>query len=715
LKLSAGLALAALASFPLAPTRPAFAGTVTIPMRLDEQFLRRLVVAKVFDQPQERAELWRDPDGCGHLILEHPEVEAVDGRLHVRSLGNARWGAAVGDKCLFPLTWSGRVDVVEEPTLERTQPIVHFRVVDTALFDKNGRKATVSSRLWNWIKGYVHPSMESVTVDLHAPVEDLRGLLPLVLPAAYAGSADITLASVTLADARVEDHDLVIDVALASPEPPPGYKPAPEPPLDVHEVEQWDAFLTFVVKRAALDIEDSPVREALLGVLIDSRYDIVNALVDAEPGARDPVPDLFRKAWVRLAPVLRAMDTHLPGSTALRYLAFVAAGDALVAIDKLGPGSGLDISAEGLRRLARMVAPDEQGDPLEYATVVDPELRERLGFGPPLPLPASPPKDLDGPATTVSGPDTTTTTTTAEPVPGEPNGIPKDARSDSTPPTAPGSDPSAERGEPRSPRAPAQPEPTVPSPPSSAAPSAPEPPVQAPPTTRSAPPSPTSSVSTGLTRWLAGFLEWLVPPAEAAGESAGDVGKRLRNWAPTRKDLDEYLPIVQRVLHRAADDTLAKKPVDKRYVSIFRPLVLATAWKETCWRQFIRRGGKVVTMESSAGALGMMQVNPRVWRGFYDVNALRADIAYNAHAGTEILQHYLVDYAIKKKEQELGGGVDALARATYSAYNGGPGSIGRYRSEKTAKSLRAIDAEFWRVYQSVKSGNELGVRACYGP
>jgi soluble lytic murein transglycosylase-like protein len=207
-------------------------------------------------------------------------------------------------------------------------------------------------------------------------------------------------------------------------------------------------------------------------------------------------------------------------------------------------------------------------------------------------------------------------------------------------------------------------------------------------------------------------LAWLLPAAQAA-DPPGDADARLRNWAPTRKDLDQYLPIVQGVLHRASDDTLVKKPVAAPYSAIFRPLVLATAWKETCWRQFTRRAGKIMTMQSGAGAVGIMQVNPRVWRGFYDVNGLKTDTVYNARAGAEILQHYLVDYAIRKKEHELGGGIDALARATYSAYNGGPGHLNRYRSAKNAKSLRQIDEDFWRFYQTVKGGNELGVRECF--
>ena len=689
------LAFALVATCVIAAPPVAVAATVTVPVRLDEQFLRRLVSTQVFTEPGESAVIWDDPLGCGGLTLTHPAVAAKSGRLVVRSAADARWGVSVGENCMLPVSWSGLVEVVELPTIEADRPIVHFSVADTTLYRKNGRKAGIASRFWGWIKGYVHPRMASINVDLHGPVEELRQVLPLVLPASYAGDAETTLASVKLTAVHVEDGALVIDVALTSPDPPAGFTPLPEPPLDVHEVEQWDAFLTFVVKQAALEVEDVPLRATLLGVLLDSRYDVVDALTLAAPDARDPVPELFRKAWGRLAPALRDLGDELPGSAALRYLAFVAAGDALLAIDRLGPGSGLDISADGLRRLARIVAPEETGDPLEYANVVDPSLRESLGFGPPLPVPASPPPQIEPPAGDGSEPTTTSTTTTTTPAHEAPEEPPPAAAPEASPPVAPQAPPlpAPERVPPPSP----------PTPPTTIAPlpAAPPPTSFLPPRLR---PNP-----------LAHWLDWLVPAAEAAEAPNPDAEARLRNWAPTRKDLDEYLPIVQGVLHRASDETLAKKPVDAPYSAIFRPLVLATAWKETCWRQFIRRGGKIVTMQSGAGAVGIMQVNPRVWRGFYDTDVLRMNTAYNARAGAEILQHYLVDYAIRKKENERGGGIDALARATYAAYNGGPGHLDRYRTEKTAKSLREIDADFWRYYQTVKGGNELGVRECYSP
>jgi len=70
--------------------------------------------------------------------------------------------------------------------------------------------------------------------------------------------------------------------------------------------------------------------------------------------------------------------------------------------------------------------------------------------------------------------------------------------------------------------------------------------------------------------------------------------------------------------------------------------VLATAWQESCWRQFVRRGGQIVR-PSPVGSVGIMQVNQCVWRGAYDQKGLLGDIAYNARARAEIVLHYLRD------------------------------------------------------------------------
>ena len=123
---------------------------------------------------------------------------------------------------------------------------------------------------------------------------------------------------------------------------------------------------------------------------------------------------------------------------------------------------------------------------------------------------------------------------------------------------------------------------------------------------------------------------------------------------------------------------------------------------------------KLVPLRSGTGDVGLMQINERVWRGFYDQQQLRWDIAYNSAAGPQVLLDYLVKYAIRKGEHRQPGGVVNLARSAYSAYNGGPSQVARYRSDTASAYGRKVDAAFWDKYQQVAAGNELGVSRCLG-
>jgi hypothetical protein len=107
-----------------------------------------------------------------------------------------------------------------------------------------------------------------------------------------------------------------------------------------------------------------------------------------------------------------------------------------------------------------------------------------------------------------------------------------------------------------------------------------------------------------------------------------------------------------------------------------------------------------------------MQVNRLTWRSLYDIKGLTGDIRYNGNAGAEIVYNYLTRYAIRKKENEQPNG--NLARATYSAYNGGPGALGRYRGVRQSPTWKKVDEAFWDKFQAVSSGQELAVKKCYG-
>ncbi len=186
------------------------------------------------------------------------------------------------------------------------------------------------------------------------------------------------------------------------------------------------------------------------------------------------------------------------------------------------------------------------------------------------------------------------------------------------------------------------------------------------------------------------------------------------NWIPQPNNLDSYLLKIRKKLLEIASQTLTKSTLTIQHQSIFKKLVMATAWQESCWRQYIVKNKKIMPLRSSTGDTGIMQVNEIIWRGFLNNQKLRWDIEYNIHAGSKILLDYMTRYAIKKNEHEYDGGIDNLARSTYSTYNGGPSQVARYRKSNADKWHRKVDKSFYKKYLSVKQGNELAVAECLG-
>ncbi|MGD8931905.1 MAG: transglycosylase SLT domain-containing protein [Chromatiales bacterium] len=195
---------------------------------------------------------------------------------------------------------------------------------------------------------------------------------------------------------------------------------------------------------------------------------------------------------------------------------------------------------------------------------------------------------------------------------------------------------------------------------------------------------------------------------------AGSVDERLKLWVPDRQELPQYLDLMQQLLMQSAGTVAKQEDLPASRLNLYQHLVLTTAWQESCWRQFVIEKDKVVPLRSGSGDVGLMQVNERVWRGFYDLQKLRWDIRYNADAGAEILLQYLLNHALKKGEHKHNGGADNLARASYAAYNGGPGAIARYRNPKTSTQAKKIDNAFWKKYRLVKQGKALQVADCLG-
>jgi hypothetical protein len=201
---------------------------------------------------------------------------------------------------------------------------------------------------------------------------------------------------------------------------------------------------------------------------------------------------------------------------------------------------------------------------------------------------------------------------------------------------------------------------------------------------------------------------WLDLVVRSAHASA--AAPLLDRWVPKRAELDDYATRVGKLLGDTAAAELQQADLAAPYDAVYRDLVPATALIESCWHQYVVRHGKVTYLRSASRSVGIMQINQRVWRGFYDVERLRWSTAYNVRAGSQILMRYLRDYAIPYATRN--GAPQDAPRAVYAVYNAGPRAVGRFAKENAHPREKRVDGRFWKLYSSFAAGARADLRSC---
>jgi hypothetical protein len=576
--------------------------TVTVPIKLDYPLLRQLLVKQLFNTPDQSTELLNDPSGCSRVVLANPHLSGKPPNLEIVTEIKARLGVSILGGCTKLSQWQGNTGFIGKPVIQPGATSLRLKLIDSWLVASNGGKIT-SGKIWDLTKDRFHSLFYRYALDLSPSINAVGMMLPDVLPLRTTQQLKTIVGSLKLRDIQVLPASVEISLGFQVEEL--AEQPRPEAELSARELEQlenhWqkmDALFTFAVKYYASATNLQELRSALLETLLDSRYQLLEALTTPASRSNDPVRHWFLDSWKRLSPVIRRIGLEQTGQDPLLWISLLTATDALYSLDRLGPAIGLDISTNGLRRLARLINENADDDSLRYDQAIDPELQHLF-------------------------------------------------------------------------RLPSMPESEQPS----------------------------------------SFRFDLWPISTARARTSSD---RLDRWAPSKDQLGEYLPLVASLLNETAKETLVKSKLEPPVATLFRKLVLTTAWQESCWRQYVATKKHFEPLRSGSGDVGLMQLNEKVWRGFYDIQKLRWDIRYNSRAGAEVLLNYLVRYALKQGEHKHTGGLDNLARASYSAYNGGPSQISRYRKPGVASTHKKVDAAFWKKYQQVKAGNELKVAQCLG-
>jgi Transglycosylase SLT domain len=655
------------------------ASPVNIPLHINYALMTAALSQQLYAHGG-RAQLWSGNNECEYLYAENPSFGEHNGIVGVETDAYLNLGVPVGDRCLTPITWSGIIQADTTPYIAGFA--LKFHVTDINLLDNHHKKSLLLGRGFDLIKSSFPPALETYSFDLTPAIHELDELAGMAVAPADKASLHLALASIRLEPMVTVGKTgvqlvMAIELPLRTPSTPIPASAAPLKPEEIaawnNALDNWDAFLVFAIKQVGIAASDPAVRNELLNILLDSRQRLVTALGEPQRfTGPDPVRLLFIEEWTRLGQVIEsAAEKGALGDRSLEFLSFISAGDALFALDESASALGLRISADDLRRLARIMAPQVSGDPLVYSFEEDPQLRQIFGLGTPLQAPgnlALPPES-------------------APAVPQDAGGELPEARvlpqigvrpDDGVPSTEPTSAPAGR--------------------------------------SQSAPIAPDGIA--GTFAMLSSALCAISPHAVFAAQapinpqvSPGqllNLGQELRAVVVNRDNAARYRLELGRLLDLAALYQLQNDALEDSPRRSWPILLKAAAWQESCWRQFVMKNRRIWYLESKTGDIGLMQVNKYVWRGFYSLARLRWDIVYNLSAGSEIL-HRLLSESLNHVHSSNPSDV---ARATYAAYNGGPGAYSRWRQPNEPPALRAIDDAFWVKYQAIAAGQSFDIVTC---
>ncbi|WP_247870100.1 hypothetical protein [Methylophaga sp. SB9B] len=363
------------------------AGEVEIPLLAETAHLQT-AISRVLDF-DENGQSTISNDPCNRVELSDMVVVTDGDQLSVGMALTATTGGFVLGACRGPKPWQGRLALKMTPNVMASGQAIEFVPDSIELSRPDSTPGILTKPAQLIADALVLPRMRRVQIDLAGPLNGLDGLIVQMLGQGSAQGGEQSLIQRThITRLQTEETGIRAWLAFQVRAPEPDVL-APEPTFDDSELAQWqtledelDGFLTTIISALAYSTESRILRLELLGVLLDARHAIAEALTIDDP-EYDPVRELFLTTWDRLRPLMNELERlKTPGLEAdFKLATFIAGGDALRALDALGPEYGFEITRDGLRRLARLLLAESAPPsftplPLE----VDPEFRDLFGL-----------------------------------------------------------------------------------------------------------------------------------------------------------------------------------------------------------------------------------------------------------------------------------------------------------------------------------------------
>jgi hypothetical protein len=344
--------------------RSSMADQFILPVQLNYSLIKKALTTQLYKGAGNTAELWNDRQRCSYLKLSNPRISGQQDQIKLLNDIDARFGTGLGGQCVTVFEWGGVLETLQKPTINSEQSVLSLPITKVSASDKYGRQLT-NNELQELIKRVAEPKLSEVKIDLNKSRADIEKTVAEFLPKENA--AEVREALNSLKFSSVDANDTGINIKLAFNAPAKAAVKKPAAALSAAEQQQWqaswqewDQFLSKAIQQASDDAKSPELRDTLMEILLESRSAFQAGLKEHDANGEDPVRLFFTQTWQRLAPALQSLAKELPEIQGLRYLTFIAATDVIYELENIGAPFGLDISSNGLRKLARILIAGKQ-------------------------------------------------------------------------------------------------------------------------------------------------------------------------------------------------------------------------------------------------------------------------------------------------------------------------------------------------------------------
>ena len=334
-----------------------FAREVTVPVPLDYRLIRNVLITQLFTGEGQTARLWKDGKQCSFLDLSNPQIGGEKDQVKINNNVHAQFGAKMGGKCTTLVKWNGILETLQKPTLDKTGNVLSFPVSSITAFDKSGQDLNIE-QLQELLQQVVAPKLADLKIDLNKSRGDIvKTLLPYV-SADDSEQLNDSVNSLRFNSVKADAKSILLNLAFTADIKTPNKKQAPA--LTESELQQWQSVwqnwqtsLDKAITQAPLEGDLTTSRDTLRSVLLKAGKAFEQGLTTDSAEGDDPVRGFINESWDELGPLLRTASKQLPGAEGLRYLTLIAATDLMHELESIGSPFGLEISSNGLRKIAR--------------------------------------------------------------------------------------------------------------------------------------------------------------------------------------------------------------------------------------------------------------------------------------------------------------------------------------------------------------------------